>query len=149
MADNQSLTLEMITPERLVLRCQADFVVLPADRGEMGVLPGHEPFLVALREGEVRVTFEGNLKSYAIAGGFAEILRDKVSIFAETAEMSSEIDAEAARQAAEKASFDLARKDIDPVTLAGAEAALRFAQVKLRVTQRRHGRGDRNPPKPA
>lgn len=139
------LAFEMVTPEKTALRAEADFVVLPAAGGEMGVLPGHEPFLVELKAGEVRVTGDGELKSYAVAGGFAEILKDRVSVFAETAEMAGEIDAEAARQEVEKARTQATRRDLDPMTLAAAEAAARYAQARFRVAQSRGRRGSRPP----
>ncbi len=137
----KELTLELVTPEKVALRATADFVVLPAYEGEMGVLPGHIPFLAMLKPGEVRVRRGEELQSFAVAGGFAEIQGDKVSIFAETAEMAGEIDMERARQSLERAKAERLRRDIDPITLAAAEAAMRRAQVRLRVAElkgRRH-----------
>ena len=142
----KKIQLEMITPEKVALKSAADSVVLPALLGEMGVLPGHEPFLVALEAGEVRVADEGELKCFAIAGGYAEVLKDRVSVFAETAEMASEIDAEAARQQLEKSRAESTARDIDPLTLAAAEAAMRLAQVRLRVAELRGSR--RRGPRP-
>ena len=139
----KTLQLEMITPERTALKTVAEFVVLPAQRGEMGVLPGHEPFWVELHGGEVRVTSGGELQSFAIGGGFAEVGRDHVSIFAESADLAHDIDIERERQELEKAKAETRRKDIDPTTLAAAEAAIRVAQVKLRVAEMRGKRGRR------
>jgi len=135
----KTLTLEMTTPEKVALQGQADFVVLPAFEGEMGVLPGHEAFLVQLKPGEVRVTENGAVRRFAVSGGFAEIKDDKIALFAETAEMADQIDAERANQALERAKAELVRKDIDPLTLAAAEASLRRAQVRILVAERRHG----------
>ena len=135
MAD--ALTLELVTPERVALTEKADSVVLPAFDGEMGVLPGHEPFVVQLNPGEVRVGRSGEFKSIAVSGGFAEILNNKISIFAETAEMSEEIDEERARQALEKAKEGRKLKSADSMTLAQAEAALKRAQIRLKVSSLR------------
>ena len=131
----KTLTVELVTPEKVALTEPADFVVLPAFEGEMGVLPGHEPFLVQLAAGEVRVRRGTELKSFAVGGGFAEILHDKVSVFAETAETAAEIDAERARQALERAKADALQARGDPLTLAQAEASLRRAQVRVRVAE--------------
>jgi len=90
--------------------------------------------MVQLTPGEVRVEGGGEHKQLAISGGFAEVLGDKISIFAETAEMAGEIDAERARQSLERAKAESKRKDIDPMTLAQAEAAVRRAEVRLRVS---------------
>lgn len=135
----KTLTLEMTTPEKVALQGQADFVVLPAFEGEMGILPGHEAFLVQLTPGEVRVTENGEVRRFAVSGGFAEIKEDKIALFAETAELADQINAERAHQALEKAKTEIARKDIDPLTLAAAEASLRRAQVRILVSERRHG----------
>ena len=136
---DKTIVLEMTTPERVALQARAEFVVLPAYEGEMGILPGHAPYLVQLKPGEVRVTEGGQVRRFAVSGGFAEVKDDKVSLFAETAEMAEGIDAERARQALEKAKAELVRKDIDPLTLAAAEAAMRRAQVRLKVAElRRH-----------
>jgi F-type H+-transporting ATPase subunit epsilon len=140
----KTLTLEMVTPEKVALSEAADFVALPAYEGEMGVLPGHEAFLVQLTEGEVRVRADGKVKSFAVSGGFAEVRDDKIAVFAETAEMAEEIDSERARQALEKAKA-AARTPTDSLTLAQAEAAMRRAQVRMRVAQLRGHRGGHAP----
>lgn len=138
-----TLTVALVTPEKAALTESADFVALPAWAGEMGVLPGHEPFLVQLRAGEVRVKQAGAQKSFAVSGGFAEVLGDKVSVFAETAEMAEEIDAERARQALERAKSEAGQRALDPMTLAQAEAAMQRAQVRLRVSELRGRRAPR------
>lgn len=135
MADKK-LTLELVTPEKVAWSAPADFVVLPAIEGEMGVLPGHQPYLVRLAEGEVRVTAGGaDLKRFAISGGFAEVKDDVVSLFAETAEDAANIDAERARQSLEKAKA-VVKPGLDPMQLMQMEAAIRRAQVRLRVSKR-------------
>ena len=134
MADKH-LTLELVTPEKVAWSAPADFVVLPAKNGEMGVLPGHQSFLVKLGAGEVRVTAGAEVKHFAVSGGFAEIKDDTVSLFAETAEGASQIDSERAHQALEKAKAVI-HPGLDPMQLAQMEAAIRRAQVRLRVSRR-------------
>ena len=134
MADKH-LTLELVTPEKVAWSAPADFVVLPALGGEMGVLPGHQSYLVQLAPGEVRVTVGNEVKNFAVSGGFAEIKNDTVSLFAETAEDAGQIDGERARQALEKAKA-VVKPGLDPMQLAQMEAAIRRAQVRLRVSRR-------------
>ncbi|MBI4677199.1 MAG: ATP synthase F1 subunit epsilon [Elusimicrobia bacterium] len=137
----KKLRFEMITPERPVLECDAEFVALPAYEGEMGVLPGHAPFLVQLTPGAVRVTINGDVVFFAVSGGFAEIEGGKVSIFVETAEMADAIDEERAGQALEKAKAQAHRRGgADSLTLAEAESAMRRAQVRLKVAGLRRPR---------
>ncbi len=135
MADKK-LTLELVTPEKVAWSAPADFVVLPAIEGEMGVLPGHQPYLARLAAGEVRVTAAGaDVKRFAISGGFAEIKDDVVSLFAETAEDAANIDSERARQSLEKAKA-VVKPGLDPMQLMQMEAAIRRAQTRLRVSKR-------------
>lgn len=136
------LTLDLVTPEAVAWSAPADFVVLPAFEGEMGVLPGHAPFLVQLKPGEVRVTDGAQVRRFAVSGGFAEVKDDEVSLFAETAELAGQIDQERARQALERARMETAKPGLDPLQLAEMEAAIRRAQVRLRVA----GRGKTVPP---
>jgi F-type H+-transporting ATPase subunit epsilon len=132
----RTLTLEIVTPEKVAFgAAEVDFVVLPAANGEMGVLPGHAPFLVGLAPGEIRIHQQGLIEVFAVAGGYADVRRDGVSVFAEAAELPDEIDAERARQAFEKAKAELMRRDLDPLTLAQAEAAAKRAAVRLRVAE--------------
>ena len=136
--DHKRLTLELVTPEKVAWSAPADFVVLPALGGEMGVLPGHMPFLAQLAPGEVRVKSGVETKRFAVSGGFAEIKDDTVSLFAETAEMAEQIDSERAHQALEKAKAARAGVEpgLDPMQLTMMEAAIRRAQVRLRVSRR-------------
>ena len=136
---DKHLTLELVTPEKVAWSAPADFVVLPAADGEMGVLPGHMPFLVQLGAGEVRVTENDVVKRFAVSGGFAEIKDDVVSLFAETAEASDQINAERARQSLERAKIESTKPNQDPLLMAEIEASIRRAQIRLRVF--RHGKG--------
>ena len=101
----------------------------------MGVLPGHQSFLVQLVAGEVRVTVKDKVQHFAVSGGFAEIKNDTVSLFAETAEDATHIDSERARQSLEKAKASV-HSGLDPMQLAAMEAAIRRAEVRVRVSRR-------------
>jgi len=102
MALPTSLELQIVTPERLLLREQVDEVEIPGSEGYFGVLPGHTPLLASLALGEMWYR-RGQEKTYlSIAFGFAEVLPDRVTILARIAERADDIDverAEAARSA--------------------------------------------------
>jgi len=129
-----SIAVSIMTPERLVMQTEAESVIVPAADGELGILPHHAPLLAQLQPGEIRLRRGGNVELFAVSGGFLEVDKNHVSIFAETAEMAHEIDIERARQAAEKAKSAMksARTDVD---LAEAEASLRRALARLRATE--------------
>ncbi|MBI4248031.1 MAG: F0F1 ATP synthase subunit epsilon [Elusimicrobia bacterium] len=132
------LSVEIISPERLVKEVQGvEFVALPGYEGELGVLAGHAPFLLELKAGEVRIRGAQGTESFVVSGGFAEIFQNKVSIFAETAEVEKEIDVERARQAMQRAQTEMRSRKLSPVELAQLEAALKRAAVRLKVADLR------------
>lgn len=133
MADK--IALEIVTPERQVLAEQVDEVVLPSSEGYMGVLPGHAPLLAQLDVGEVSYRVGDSRHYLAVSGGFAEILREQVSILARTCERAEEIDLERAGKAKERAERGL--------DLKAEEESFRRAEIKLKRAIARiqvHGR---------
>ena len=129
----KKIALEIVSPERLVLKEDVDFIALPAYEGEMGVLPGHTPILAQLSIGQMRYKKGDQTETLSLSGGFAEIHPDKVEVFAETAEMAKEIDSERARLALERAKTQIT-KAATPQDLVAAQAALRRALLRLRVS---------------
>ena len=101
MAD--SFQLEIVTPEKLVVRDTADEVQIPGRSGYIGVLPGHAPLITELGAGEISYRSNGQLHRFSMAWGFAEILPDKVTVLAETVERADEIDVTRAQQSLTKA----------------------------------------------
>jgi len=80
------LQLELVSPEKLLLSRAVEMVVFPAVEGEMGVLAGHAPMIVALRGGVISVREGGQVtEQLFVAGGFAEVGPERVTILAEEA----------------------------------------------------------------
>jgi F-type H+-transporting ATPase subunit epsilon len=86
------LDLQIVTPDRLVVRERVDEVQIPGSEGYFGVLPGHTPLLAALAIGEMWYRKGSNKTYISLAGGFAEVLPDGVTILARIAERADEID---------------------------------------------------------
>lgn len=102
MAD---LKLEIVTPEKKVLDETVDTVTVPTATGEVGILPNHAPLISSLRPGILSYSNKGATERMVVSGGFIEVNSNKVSILADIAENSDEIDVEAAkleRELAEK-----------------------------------------------
>ena len=92
MALPTKLLLEIVTPERALVREEVDEVQVPGAEGYFGVLPGHAALLATLKIGELWYR-TGQEKHYlAIAGGFVEVLPDRVTILAHIAERAHEVD---------------------------------------------------------
>lgn len=129
---------DIVTQERTVFSEQVDAVNLPAQDGRMGVLPNHMVMLTALDFGEIVIRRGSDEEYFAIGGGFAEILPDKITILADSAEHVAEIDiqrAQRSRERAEKAMSEGIAEDSE--RYAQIEAALRRAQVRIEVSRRR------------
>ncbi len=135
MALPTSLTLEIVTPDRAVVKEQVDEVVLPGSEGSFGVLPGHAPLLATLQVGELWYRKGQETHYLAVTFGFVEVLPDRVTVLAQTAEKAEDIDltrAEAAKVRAEQrlnapdASLDFDR----------ARVALMKSLVRLQVASR-------------
>jgi len=131
------LFLEIVTPEKIVVSQEVDSVVAPGTDGEFGVLPGHIHFLTGIVPGELRYNTGAGKESMAVTTGFAEVSNDKVSILVDAAEKISEIDAERARQAMERARERLGKdRRTEDIDNSRAEAALRRAIVRIRVVEK-------------
>src|SRR5215471_3435733 len=95
--------LEIVTPEKMVVRDSAEEAQIPGKNGYLGILPGHAPLISELAVGEITYRNQSGTHRLAVAWGFAEVLPDKVTILAETAERAVEIDAKRAQEAKERA----------------------------------------------
>ena len=131
----EKLTLEIVTPERLVLSESVDEVVLPSIEGYMGVRSGHAPLLAELDVGEISYRTDAGERHLAVSGGFAEVLEGGVSILAEAAEPAEEIDVERAQRSREQAET-LLKSRLSGQELLGAELKLKKAIGRIRVRER-------------
>lgn len=109
MADK--LNFELVSPERRLASSEADSVTIPGMEGDLTAMVGHAPFVTSLRPGYVTVRDGGSEETYFVAGGFAEIARDTVSVLADEAVEKDEANREmmeqklkAAEEALEEAS---------------------------------------------
>jgi F-type H+-transporting ATPase subunit epsilon len=135
MALPAKLALEIVTPDRALVREEVDEVQLPGSQGYLGVLPGHTPLLTMLKVGELWYRI-GQEKHYlAIAGGFVEVLPDRVTVLAQIAERAQEIDVARAETAKQRAEERLARPSPD-IDLDRARIALTKSLVRLQVATR-------------
>jgi F-type H+-transporting ATPase subunit epsilon len=134
MAD--TLQLEIVTPERLVEKDTVSEVQIPGKDGYLGILPGHAPLITELGVGEIKYRGDGMEYRLAVAWGFAEVLSNKVTILAETAERASEIDVNRAREAKRRAEEHLRTADEESETdkalneLARADTRIAVAEGK-------------------
>ena len=132
MAD--TLELQIVTPDKLLVKEPANEVQIPGKAGDMDVLPGHAPLITELTIGEIAYKHGGKTEHLSVAWGFAEVLPDKVTILAQTAERAQDINVKRAEEA--KARAEEALKNAGPDFDYEANLnAIKRAEVRLKVAQ--------------
>ncbi|MBS1789221.1 MAG: F0F1 ATP synthase subunit epsilon [Acidobacteria bacterium] len=134
MADK--LNLEVITPERLVLRESVDEVVVPGLDGELGILPEHTALISQLKTGVLTYKQGSASKQLHVSGGFVEVQADSVAVLSDVAERPEEIDLERAERARERAEQRL-KSQGDDVDFRRAELKLQRAIIRIQLADRR------------
>jgi F-type H+-transporting ATPase subunit epsilon len=133
MAD--TFQLEIVTPEKLVVKDEAEEAQIPGKNGYLGILPGHAPLISELGVGEITYRKGGMTTHLSVAWGFAEVLPDKLTILAEVAERADEIDVTRAQKARDRAEEQL--KSANPETdFESAKNALQRADTRLKVAEK-------------
>ncbi len=131
-----TLQLEIVTPDRLLVNEQVEEVQIPGKSGYLDALPLHAPLITEVTSGEITYKQGGQTTRLAVGWGFAEVLPDKVTILAQTAERAEEINVERAQQA--KARAEQALHDAKPnLDYDDTLAALRRAEVRLEVAAKK------------
>ena len=134
------LTLEIITPDALVLSTEADQVVLPTESGEAGILTGHVPMVTKIVAGELKVIKDGKTEFIAVDHGFAKVLGNTISVLTEAAVDVKDIDlaeVESAQARAEEALRIAAAEEHDPAEVENLESTIEFLVAQKLAKGRR------------
>ena len=129
----KTIKVSVVTPDGPVYESDVEMVSTKAQTGELGILPGHVPMVAPLEIGAVRLKKDGKQELIAVSGGFLEVRPEKVTILAQSAEKSSEIDVERAMRAKERAEQRMREQKLEHVDFKRAELALRRAMNRLTV----------------
>jgi len=134
----EDMELVIVTPTRQLVRARTKEVTLPGAKGYLGVLPGHAALMTELGIGEL--TFQGVTQSepLSVIRGFAEVLPNRVTVLAETAELAAEIDVERAEAAKARAEKRLAAGDPN-IDWDRAGVALQRALIRIQVARKHRG----------
>ena len=133
------LTLEIVTAESPVYTGDVDAIIAPGIVGQFTVLPNHAPMMTMLEPGELCLRVAGQETFMALAGGYLEVLDNRVVILVDAAERADEIDAARAEAAKQRAQEQL-KKPLAGPELIAAEAALRRSMARLKVIERKKRR---------
>ena len=135
MAIPAKIALELVTPDRALVREDVDEVQVPGSEGYFGVLPGHTPLLATMGPGEFWYRVGGEKFYLAVAGGFVEVLPDRVTVLAQVAERAEEIDVARAEAAKKRAEERVARPTPD-IDFERARIAMMKSLIRLQVASR-------------
>jgi F-type H+-transporting ATPase subunit epsilon len=133
MAEN-SIGLEVVTPERVIFSNQIESIVVPGSLGYLGVLPGHAPLVTGLDTGVVTYSLDGKTHKMAVSGGFMEVVNNHVVVLAGTAELAETIDLDRAKAAKERAEKRLAERPAD-LDVLRAEMSMKRALSRINAAQ--------------
>ena len=131
-----SFQLQIVTPERLVVETNAEELQVPGKEGYLGILPNHAPLITELAVGEITYRSGSTSGRVAVAWGFVEVLPDRVTILAETAEKAEEIDVARAERSRQRAEERLTRGGTE-TDYARCQVALQRAETRLQVASKK------------
>jgi F-type H+-transporting ATPase subunit epsilon len=138
MATKKTINFEIVTPERTLLKTKILQVTVPTQEGDITVLPEHTPLVSSLKTGVLEITKEDeSIEIMSVAGGFLEVLLDKIVILADNADRAEEIDekeTEKAKKRAEDALKNL--RDDDKEMFAEISAQLERELAKTRTIKK-------------
>ena len=127
-----SISLRVVTPVRLVLEEQVDELTAPGPLGQLGILPDHAALMTTLEIGQLSYKQSGATSVMTLAGGYAEVLDNVVTVLANAAEFPPEIDVARAEDARARAERALGDSDpVDEEVLVAARAALQRALTRI------------------
>ena len=132
----KTVTVEVVTPTRMVVRDEVEEVIAPGAEGYFGVLGGHLPFMSTLKSGELAYRKNGTWRYLAISWGYAEVLPQTVIILAEAAEKAEEIDIARAQRARDRAVERMARWGDESIDVLRAQASLARALTRIELAEK-------------
>ena|SRR5690554_1866506 len=130
-----TMHLDIVSAEQSIFSGTVEFVAARAAHGELGILPRHQPMLVQLQPGEVRVKVEGGEEQFFyVSGGMLEVQPNVVTVLADTAARAKDLDEAAALEAKQRAEKALSDRKAN-LDYAKAQAELAAAVAQLRAIQ--------------
>lgn len=125
-----TIQVDVVSAQEMIFSGEAEFVALPGEQGELGILPGHVPFITRIRPGTVRIKANGQEELIFVAGGILEVQPRVVTVLADTAIRGKDLDEAKAEQARKDAELALANRNSD-INHAAAQAELAIASAQL------------------
>lgn len=132
------IDLQVVTPDKLAFKGDADKISLPTDNGQITILPKHISLVSTIKHGKLSIVSGGEEISMLVYGGFVEVKNNRVRVMTEIAERADEIDEEKAEKAKQEAQRLLKEKaNLDDVAFANATVMLEKSILELKAVKRR------------
>ncbi|MFZ1891403.1 MAG: F0F1 ATP synthase subunit epsilon [Formosimonas sp.] len=126
-----TIHVDVVSAEREVFAGEANFVVLPGESGELGIMPGHTPLITRIKAGAVRIEMADGTEEFVfIAGGILEVQPKRVTVLADTATRGEDLDEARALEAKARAE-ELLNSNNDELDFAHAQSELAVAMAEL------------------
>lgn len=131
----KTIKVNIVTPDGPVYDSEVNMIIANTATGEIGILPGHIPMVAPLEVSAIRLKKDNQTDIVAVSGGFLEVRPDQVSILAPSAEVSSTIDINRAKEAMKRAEERLNLSKQDDVDFKRAELSLKRAMNRINVNE--------------
>lgn len=128
--------IEIVTPYELFFKGEADQIVLPAVDGEIGILPGHSPVIIALNPGEIRITAKGEVLYFSASDGYAKVGTDDVVVVVGAAEWPQQIDLKRANLAMERAQKRIQSPETSKLEALHTHRGILRAKARIKVAEK-------------
>lgn len=135
---SKTFQIDVVSAEESIFSGTAEFVALPGEQGELGILPGHTPLITRVRPGAVRIQMAGKEELIFVAGGILEVQPKAVTVLADTAIRGKDLDAAKAEEARQRAQELLAHQSTD-INYAAAQAELAEALAQIAAIRKLRG----------
>jgi F-type H+-transporting ATPase subunit epsilon len=132
-----SIELNVVTPERLLVREDVESVEAPGKAGYLGILPGHAAFVGQMGTGVLSYQADGRRRTLAVSGGFIEVLSGRVRVLADVAERGEEIDVDRAKAALKRAQDAVAKAATSAEDPTIATCALERANARIAAAEQK------------
>lgn len=133
-----TLTLKIVTPDKLTFSDEVDSVVIPAVDGEMGIFPMHIPLMTSIHPGELVISQQGKRTHLAVGEGFVEVTGSSVSVLTDMAVEEAAINEAKVQEALDRAQTRLKEGALEGEELAMVESAIMRSFAQLKVKRRTH-----------
>lgn len=130
-----TFTLDIISPDGIIFHDTVTEILVPTDRGQIGILPHHAKLYTKLTEGEIHVMIGGKQKLIAVLGGFLEVAENKATIISDFAVLAENIQIAHAQEARRRAQEAMQEKNSD-VDFALADRDLKRSILELKVAEK-------------